>query len=137
MSHAVAPLLMFYQIADGLEYLRRGGAAPPAQAPARGRYPTANQVRTAVGHLEGCRTDFTVGPTKFDVQIDRDDGAWTFLCFIGYDGAGDSPPRQMYFQSGDPCLIPALLRLLAEECGPFVLLVNDEEPEIVTSPADA
>lgn len=46
--------------------------------------------------LPGCRAEFTVGPTTFDVLIDRDDGAWTFLCFIAYRGADDEP-RDFYF----------------------------------------
>lgn len=67
--------------------------------------------------------------------IDRDDGAWTFLCFLGYSGADDEP-RDFYFQTGDPRLMCDLLRLLAEGCGPFVLLENAEEPEIVLPSAD-
>jgi len=127
------PLLMFYENAGGLDYLKRCGVAAPEQAPVHGRYQSPSEVRMAVGRLQGCRAEFTVGPTTFDVLIDRDDGAWTFLCFLKYRDADDEA-RDFYFQTGDPRLTRALLRLLAEECGSFVLLVNNEEPEIVPPP---
>src|SRR5262249_24557457 len=83
------PLLMFYENAGGLDYLKRCGVAAPEQAPVHGRYQSPSEVRMAGGRLQGCRAGFTVGPTTFDVLSDRDDGAWTFLCFLKYRDADD------------------------------------------------
>jgi hypothetical protein len=129
-SHGVVPLLDFYTNEAGLDYLRSLGVEPSAQAPSAGRYPTPRERIAAATSLADYKVEVHRGGRSVDLQMDRADGEWTFVCTVKY--AGDDESCQFYFQTGSVLCATDLLTALAPICGPFVLLENNEKPVIVT-----
>jgi len=83
-SHAVAPLLEFYSQDGGLDYLTRAGQVPPAAPPVLGRDPTPAELVSAATTLPGYRSEVHRSERSVEIQLDRDDGQWTFICTIRY-----------------------------------------------------
>lgn len=128
-SHTVVPLHDFYINDCGLTYLQGLGLDVPAEAPAAGRYPSPHELISVATGLPGYRAEVQRSARSMDIQLDRADGEWTFLCTAGYES--DDRPCQFYFQTGSIACARDVLRVLASLCGPFVLLENDERPEII------
>ena len=123
------PLLDLYTGEGGLAYLTDRGVEPPTTAPALGRFPTPRELVAVLTGLEGYKAEVQPGDRSVDIQLDRPDGEWTFVCTLPHDR--DDEPCQFYFQSGSVLCARDVLRALVPTCGPFVLIENDEEPEIV------
>lgn len=94
----------------------------------RSRHPTLGEVRSAVARMAGWRLGEPDHPEarRFWCDLYRDNLSVTALLFAAPDGADRA---LLSGARGDPCL--QLLRELAKDSGPLVLLLNAEEPLLV------
>lgn len=112
-----------------------GAAVPEWDEPSRN--PTPAEVRKSCSALRGFKTEFNVKPKSFWQAViqstKRDEG--TILNLEQFKGAEDTP-HTIWFEKGLPALILEIVKRLAKQCGPLVVIPDTGEAPIAVT-ADA
>jgi hypothetical protein len=117
-------------------FLEAMGAAVPDSDTAS-RNPTPAEVRAVCGALPDVKVEFNVkAKSHWQAVIDstkRDEG--TLLNMEKFKGAEDKP-LPFFFEKGSPSLILEIVKRLAKQCGPLVVVPDTgDAPIAVTSTA--
>jgi hypothetical protein len=125
-----------------IAWLRSLGIACPT---ATSRFPTLQELRAVLDHLEGFTVRYSTGPGHWSADIveegwDGCDGEssydWAYIVAGTFRG-DETRPQSFYFDPGAPRLMHMILRHLAAVCGPQLLLpTEDELPLVVTADLD-
>jgi len=145
--HVVMPLNDLGDFSDAQRvssWLRSLGIACPT---AQGRYPTLQELRAVLDHLDGFTVRYSTGPEHWSADIVEEgrggcagDGEstydWAYLV-VGNFHNDETRPQSVYFDPGAPRLMLMILRRLAAVCGPQLLLpTGGELPVVVTADLD-
>jgi len=136
-AHSVVPASELEPWDGTVAWLATAGIRVPAERPAS-RLPTLGEVRAALTALQ-CSTieaPARVRDSGLDIDITRDDGnqrATLWVHRAENTGApfGDQTPVSIHFKRGDAALATSIVRRLAETCGPFLLIVNGDQPRFL------
>jgi hypothetical protein len=110
-----------------------------------GRFPTLQELRAVLDHLEGFTIHYNTGPGHWSADIveegrDGCDGEssydWAYIVADTFDG-DETRPQSFYFDPGAPRLMLMILRYLAAVCGPQLQLPTESGlPVVVTADLD-
>jgi hypothetical protein len=112
-----------------------GAAVPRSRAPSRN--PTPGEVRAVCSALRDFKTKFNVKPkSHWQAVIDcTTDDRGTILNLEKFKGAEDEP-HAVVFEKGSPSLILEIVKRLAKQCGPLVVIPDTgDAPIAVTATA--
>ena len=114
-------------------WLRSLSIACPGE---EGRFPSIEEIRSVLDHLNGYTTHYSTGSGHWYAEIaqtDRGNGDWAFLVVDNYSGT-DADSHAFYFERGSPRLMVLLLRQLASACGPLILLPDTGNLPVIVTP---
>ena len=103
-------------------------------APVAARRPAPRDVRAAVARLSDCVASCRATPTSLDIDVTCPaTGAWAAIWIQDYAGPSkEDQPCSLYVQKGWEDLVMRIVGELASVCGPFVVVINGEEPRLVS-----
>jgi hypothetical protein len=109
-----------------------GAAVPRSAEPSRN--PTPAEVREVCRTLDDYKTEFYVKPKSHWQAVikgtKRDEG--TILHVEKFTGAEDKP-HGIWFEKGSPALIIEILKRLAKQCGPLVVMPDTGDTPIAVT----
>jgi hypothetical protein len=133
--YTAIPLADFYQKGEGIEWLKAYGLDIAPQQPA-GRNATPEEIQKALNG-QPCDVNIAINDVHWiaDVSekktfVPKDIFRPRRMTVRGSDYSGNDKPISLGFD-GSYELIRLLLRDLANLCGPFVLMSNGEDPELI------
>lgn len=130
--HVVLPLLP--EEKDELEvWLHSLGLACPE---GEGRYPSIEELRAVLEHLEGYTIHYSTGSSHWSAEVaqaDQLNGDWAYLVVKDYSG-NDTDSHSFCFERGAPPLMLLIVQRLASICGPQILLPDTGDLPVVVTP---
>ena len=95
-----------------------------------GRYPTPNELRDVMNHLQGYSVEFQVGPLYWIANVSNE---YPVLAVEAVAFSGSPDQSQEFRFSGDRDVLTQILRRLPEDCGTFLVMTEGEDPEFITA----
>ena len=136
VHYSPIPLDEFLGSDEATAWLEDYGLRLP-ESPLPSRYPTASEIRMVIEALADYDVEYSRGDDTWVALVsdrrDPQNGLWASIYVFG-DAAEENVPQSFYFERGDPELVARVTERLARYCGPFVLLTNGEEPQLVLPP---
>ena len=142
-GHTVISLVSMPRTVEIIRYFHQQGIELPAQA-SDGREPTVADVRSALRELEGYNVTYSERGDSLDIDLvhpsidpsssTRPAGAdWAVIWIRNYKGPKfENSPCDLYFHRGTQELVVTIVRALARRCGPFIVMLYNERPLLVT-----
>lgn len=130
--YVVIPLLPEQKDEMGVWLHSLGIACPEGE----GRYPSIQELRSVLEHLEGYTIHYSTGSGHWyaDVaQTDQVNSDWASLVVNDYSG-NDADSHAFYFERGAPPLMLLILQRLVSICGPQLLLPDTGALPLVVTP---
>jgi hypothetical protein len=105
-------------------------------AAARGRRPTAREIRAALNGFPGYRVTYDSGPSRIRAIVETLEAharrPAAILELRDFQG-DEQAPVDLRFTRGLPALILRIVEALSRSCGSLIVLANDDLPAFVTS----
>ena len=101
-----------------------------------GRYPSIEELRSVLDHLDEYTIDYRTGTGSWYADISQPDlvnGDWTELVVSNYSGS-DTDSHEFSFRHGSPLLMMRIVQRLAGTCGPLILLPDTGGLPVVVTP---
>lgn len=133
-SHAVISLADVSPSNFDDQYFRDAGISWPDGAQGA-RNPTPRDLRTVLRRLGGYSIEYSLTGHSLDVTVSSTTDAqdWAVIWIEGYTGeVSEDTPLSLSFHRGNVPLVLRIVTDLARICGPFLVMLNFEEPRLVT-----
>jgi hypothetical protein len=108
-------------------------ACPPGE----GRYPTLEELRLVLDHLDGYTTRYSAGLSHWYAEVfptDQVTSSDSASIVVNDYHNNDADPHEFCFERGSPHVMLLILQRLARLCGPLILLADTGAlPVVVTA----
>jgi hypothetical protein len=107
--------------------------------PDEGRYPTIEELRFVLDHLDGYSIHYSTGAGHWYADVSPTDQVtsdWACIVVDNYHD-NDTDSHDFYFERGSPRVMLLILQRLTRMCGPLILLADTGDlPMVVTADLD-